>query len=113
MKEYDIDVTDMPIGRAASLGAAYLMGKSEVDFAPNKVADIRVNIRNISKIKVDPKKALQSKYYTHSGYIGNLKSKTLKEKIAYSLDQVFTEMVEGMLPNNKIRAKRLKRLRII
>ncbi len=111
MKEIKIDVTAIPFGRAASQTARILMGKNKVDFAYNKVTDDFVVIENIEKIKIVESKA-NNLYYRHSGYIGNLKSKKLSEIATNDLKGFFTSVVKKMLPDNKLRKSRLKRLRI-
>jgi len=111
MKEHNIDVTGVSFGRAASEVAKILMGKNKTDFAYNKVTDDIVIVENIEKLKIVESK-LSNPYYRHSGYIGNLKKKSLGEISSNDMGAFFTSVVSKMLPDNRLRKARLKRLKI-
>ena len=51
-------------------------------------------------------------YYHHSRYPGGLKEATLAEKQAKDPTFAITHAVRGMLPVNKLRDERLKRLKV-
>ena len=55
MKQLNYDVQGMSIGRAASEVAKMLMGKDDLDFARNRVADVQIHILNCEKLALDPK----------------------------------------------------------
>jgi large subunit ribosomal protein L13 len=111
MKEHTLDVTDIPFGRAASEVAKVLLGKNRPNFAPNIVTDEIIYVENLDKIKI-PATKIRNKYYRHSGYLGNLKTTTLGERVEKDLPGFFRSTVKGMLPDNKLREARLKRLKI-
>ena len=110
IQEQIIDVANISLGRAASDVARILMGKNDLDFARNKVSRVRVTVRNVSLLKMSESKKIKNKYYTHSGYLGNLKSKTLGELFEESPEKMFLKTVSGMLPDNKIKKLRLKNI---
>ena len=110
--EYIIDADKKSIGRVASVAASFLNGKNEVDFTPNKVADVKVRVINISRLKINPRKAIQKKYYTHSGYMGSLKSKTLKEMVSDDVIKLFRNIVKNMLPANRLMKIKMKKLKV-
>jgi len=112
MKKILYDAANQPLGRAASEAAKILLGKNEVDFAPNRVFSCELTIRNINKLKISAKKLEQKEYFSHSGYIGNLRRRRLKELAAADIGKVFYRVVRGMLPANKLRTERLKNLKI-
>lgn len=112
IQEYKIDAKNRILGRLASEAAVLLWGKNKPDFAPNKVPNAKVQIFNISKIKISGKKFEQKLYYSHSGYVGNLKTKTFKEIFEKDPCQVVQRAVLGMLPKNKLRKIMIKNLEL-
>src|SRR5216683_1807327 len=57
-------------------------------------------------------KVEQKVYYSHSGYPGGLKEVPAKRLRESKSDWMIREAVLGMLPKNKLRARRAKKLRI-
>lgn len=111
MKE--IDATNKKLGRIATEAAMALMGKDNPSYEPNQVNTEGVHIINASKIDLDEKKKEQKKYRWYTGYPGGLRERTLEELIAKKgLKDVFEKAIFGMLPNNKLRSKRMKLLKI-
>jgi large subunit ribosomal protein L13 len=51
-------------------------------------------------------------YYRHSGYPGGLKEAKLADKLEKDPESVIVHAVRGMLPDNKLRDGRLKRLKV-
>jgi len=110
-KEYILDAKNKSLGRLASETASILRGKKEVDFAPNRVASVKVKIINLDKIKISEKKIEQKYYKKHSGYPGGLKITPLKKALEKKgIDYVFRKTVMGMLPKNKLQSKIIKNL---
>jgi len=111
--EYTIDAQNKSLGRVASEAAMVLMGKDKANYQPNVVADVKVEIQNASKVKINPKN-LDNKLYKHyTGYPGGLRETPMKKKIekkGYS--EIFEIAVKGMLPANKLRPLMLKNLSI-
>lgn len=111
MKE--IDATNKKLGRIASEAAMSLMGKDKPDYEPNKVNTEGVHILNASKVDIDAKKLSQKKYKWYTGYPSGLKERKLEEVIEKKgFKEVFEKAVFGMLPNNKLRKLRMKKLKI-
>ena len=111
MNEYKLDVNGMPMGRAASEVAKLIIGKNKTDYAPNKLSDAIVVVSNVDKLSFSGRKLIQKKYYTHSGYIGNLKEKSLEDKFEVDPKKLFTQTVKGMLPHNRLGSQMIKKLR--
>lgn len=106
-KTYNFDASSERLGRLASKVAQILKGKNEVDFEPHKNPDIKVLVKNISKIKLSsPFKKTKVQYY-HTNYPGGLREisfKTMGPKKALQL------AVLRMLSKNRLRAKLMKNL---
>ncbi len=110
---YAIDATGKRIGRLASEVAVILQGKKHAAYDPRLPGSDTVAVKNIAKIDVPAKKLLQKKYYRHTTQIGHLKERTMQmmwDKKGPSW--VLRRAVMGMLPKNKLRVKRMKRLTI-
>ncbi|MBL7141648.1 50S ribosomal protein L13 [Patescibacteria group bacterium] len=110
-KVHAIDATDQSLGRLASRIAQLLIGKGKPSYVPNLDLGDIVVVKNVKKIKITGRKLEQKKYYHHSGYPGGLKTRKMKEVFAKSPDQVLHKAVYNMLPKNKLRKPRIKRLR--
>lgn len=111
-KYHTIDASDQVLGRLATRVAGLLMGKDKTVFVNHLDTGDFVNVINAGKVKVTGKKAEQKTYYRHSGYPGGLKAVRLDEMLATHPDRVIEFAVKGMLPQNKLRARMLKRLHI-
>jgi large subunit ribosomal protein L13 len=70
-----------------------------------------VVIKNVAKLKFTGNKFNSKRYFRFTGYLGNLKSATMKEVYAKSPSEVFRKAVMGMLCKNKLRAQQIKRLK--
>lgn len=108
-----IDAEGQSLGRIASRIAVLLQDKHKPEYAPNKVGETFVVVENFNKIK--PFRETKSKtkiYYKHTGYIGHLKETSLEKMWEKDPKKVLQIAVRGMLPKNKLRDKRLKRLTI-
>jgi len=112
MREYKIDATNQSLGRLASKIAIILQGKDNPDYAPNKVAPVKVIVENVSKMKFTGKKFYQKVYRHHTGYLGHLKEKKLREIFEKNPTEVLKRAVLGMLPKNSLRSKRIKNLKM-
>ncbi len=108
--DYIIDATNKKLGRLASEIAVILQGKKSPFYNPRLVSGDRVVVKNVDKIDIAAKKMSGKVYYRHTGYMGHLKERTLKEAWKRSPAAVLKLAVARMLPKNFIRAKRLKKL---
>lgn len=105
-----LDVKDKILGRSASDIALLLMGKNKPNFVRNLDCGDYVVVTNAKDIKVTGTKEGSKKYSRHSGYPGGFKQETLSELRDRRPEEIIKRAVSGMLPQNKLRAKMLKRL---
>ena len=101
-KWYVVDATDKTLGRLATEVANVLRGKNKAIYTPNIDTGDFVIVVNAEKIKVTGKKLDQKIYYTHSDYVGGLKSVSLRDKLAKKPEDVIEHAVKGMLPNGPL-----------
>src|SRR5579871_6738595 len=86
------------------------MGKKKTYFVRNLDCGDYVIVTNAKKVKVTGRKEEQKTYYRHSMYPGGFRAETLKDLRARKPEDIIINAVKGMLPQNKLRAKMLKRL---
>lgn len=109
----EVDAAGRTLGRVASDAASYLLGKRSVKFVKNEITPVRVTIVNARKIVISEKKMKEKEYARYSGYPGGLKFSTMAEVISKKgLNEIINRTVDGMLPRNKLRRERMKRLTI-
>jgi large subunit ribosomal protein L13 len=107
-----LDATDRPLGRLATKAARILIGKDKATFTPYLDSGDHVVVINADKIKMTGNKVEQKVYYSHSGYPGGLKAVPAKRVRETRPEWVVREAIVGMLPKNKLRASRAKKLRV-
>ena len=77
-KWYVVDATDMVLGRLASQVAAVLRGKNKPTYTPHVDTGDYVIIINADKVRMTGKKLQNVKYYHHTGWLGGLKLRLLR-----------------------------------
>lgn len=109
---YVVDAEGKTLGRLASEIAKVLRGKNKPIYTPHIDCGDNVIVINADKIKVTGKKMDQKIYYHHSGWIGGMKTATLKEKLAKKPEEVMYLAVKGMLPKGPLGRSMIKKLHI-
>lgn len=109
---HEIDLKDKVLGRIATEIAKLLMGKSKSNFVRYLDCGDYVVAKNAKLVKVSGNKAMQKKYYSHSGYPMGFKEVSYQRMSENKPENIIMEAVKGMLPQNKLRASMLKRLYI-
>ncbi len=106
-----IDAKDMTLGRVASAAAKALLGKHSATFAKNVVAQDGVTVVNASQVRISGTKVKDKVYLRYSGYPGGQKKETYAMLTARKGEsEVIRKAVLGMLPKNRLQAKRIKML---
>jgi large subunit ribosomal protein L13 len=109
---YIVDATGKILGRLASKIAHVLTGKHKPQYTPHIDCGDFVVIVNADKFRVTGKKMTDKIYYSHSFYPGGLKKISLELMLEKHPERVMYHAVSGMLPKNRLRARRLRRLKI-
>ncbi len=107
-----IDATNKVLGKLATQVANLLMGKHKPTFSRHLDMGDYVVVINAEKVRVTGNKAEQKFYYRHSGYPGGFKSISLEEMLKTHPTRVIEHAVRGMLPQNRLRARMMKHLRV-
>lgn len=109
---YVVDASGKVLGRLASKIALLLIGKHRPQYTPHIDSGDYVVVINADKFRVTGKKFKDKIYYSHSFHPGGLKKINLELMLEKHPERVMFHAVSGMLPKNRLRARRLKRLKI-
>lgn len=107
-----LDAKEEALGRLATKAARFLTGKHKPTYTPHLDSGDFVVVINAAKVKITGAKLEQKRYYRHSGYPGGFREITLEEQMAKDPTKVIHHAVAGMLPPNKLKDRRLVRLKI-
>ena len=105
-----IDVKNKVLGRISTDIAQKLIGKSKPYYVGHLDVGDYVVVINAKNIKVTGKKEEKKIYTRYSGYPGGLKEEKLGDLRKRKPEKIIRHSVSGMLPKNKLRRRRLKRL---
>jgi large subunit ribosomal protein L13 len=107
-----LDANGVVLGRLATRVARLLIGKDKPNYTPFLDSGDHVIVINAERIKLTGNKIDQKIYYHHSGHPGGLKEIPIRALMQRRPEEVVREAVLGMLPKNKLRARRAKKLRV-
>ena len=107
-----VDATDKVLGRLAAEIAYRLRGKHKPEFTPHVDTGDYIVVVNASKLRVTGNKALDKKYYRHSGYPGGIKETTFEKLHARFPNRVLEKAVKGMLPKGPLGYAMARKLKI-
>lgn len=99
-------------GRIATQIAMRLIGKSKPGFTPHIDSGDFVMVKNAGKLLFTGRKLEQKDYLHHTMYPGGLKRAPMKHIFEGDPAEVIRRAVFGMLPKNKHRVARMRRLKI-
>lgn len=107
-----IDADGAIMGRFATKIAELLMGKHKRNYSPHVDMGDYVVVINAAKVKFTGKKRQQKKYQKHSGYPGGFREVSLENLMQKNPARVIELAVRRMLPDNRLRDKRMRRLKV-
>lgn len=110
---YLVDAKDRVLGRVSSETVKILTGKHKVDYVPHLDMGDYVVLINAKDVVLTGKKKKQKVYRRHSGYPGGFKEVKFKKLISESPEKVIELAVSGMLPDNRLKSPRMRRLKVV
>ncbi len=107
-----VDAKDKVLGRLSSRVASVLAGKTKPNYVPHLDNGDYVIVINADKIKLTGNKLRDKMYYSHSGYIGNLRAASAGEILEKYPERILESSIKGMLPKNKLGRKMFLNLKV-
>ena len=107
-----IDADGRSLGRVATRAAAMLAGKHRPDYTPHEDTGDFVVVINAEKVAVTGAKLDDKMYHRFTGYVGNLKTTSLKDMLATHPERVIEIAVKGMLPKNPLGRAMYRKLKV-
>ncbi len=107
-----VDLNKQSLGRVATQIATFLQGKHKSLYVPYLDVGDYVVVVNAKLTTLSGKKPQTKQYARYSGYPGGLRVKSFTALMKKNPTEVIRHAVSGMLPKNKLRARRLTRLYI-
>lgn len=107
-----IDAQNLVLGRLASQIALRLRGKHKPEYTPHVDTGDFIVVVNASKLRVTGNKALDKKYFRHTGYPGGIYETNFAKMQAKFPERVLEKAVKGMLPKGPLGYAMLKKLKV-
>ena len=107
-----VDVDGATLGRVASRIAMVLRGKHKPTYTTNGDTGDFVVVVNAAKVHLTGNKLADKTYYSHSGYLGGLKSIKAGDLLDKEPEALITKAVWGMLPKGPLGRKMFKKLKV-
>ncbi len=109
---YIVDAENKTLGRIATEIASRLRGKHKAEYTPHVDTGDYIVVINAEKVKVTGAKTTDKMYYTHSGYMGGIKSISFDKLIAKKPEMVIELAVKGMLPRGPLGRAMFRKLKV-
>lgn len=106
------DAEGQVLGRLASQIATVVQGKDKPTYTPYREDGDMCIVLNAKDVCVTGRKMTNKFYRWHTGYVGHLKERSLKDQMVKDPTEVIRKAVLRMLPRNKLRNDRDRKLRI-
>lgn len=109
---FEVDAAGKNLGRLSTEIARVLTGKHKPTYSPHIDMGDHVVVINAEQIVLTGKKLTDKFYWRHSGYPGSLRLVSASDMLKRHPERVIEHAVKGMLPNNKLRALRMGKLKV-
>ena len=107
-----VDATNKVLGRLAAEVARRLRGKHKPEYTPHVDTGDFIIVVNADKLRVTGNKALDKKYYRHTGYPGGIRERNFTELQNQFPERVLEKAVKGMLPKGPLGYAMIKKLKV-
>ncbi|MEO6065133.1 MAG: 50S ribosomal protein L13 [Lysobacterales bacterium] len=107
-----VDASGKTLGRLATELARRLRGKHKPIYTPHIDTGDYMVVINAEQIAVTGNKLADKKYHRFTGYVGNLKTFSLRTMLADHPERVIEIAVKGMLPKNTLGRAMFRKLKV-
>ncbi|WP_150139422.1 50S ribosomal protein L13 [Candidatus Enterovibrio escicola] len=109
---YIVDAEGKTLGRLATQIASRLRGKHKPEYTPHVDTGDYIVVINADKVTVTGAKATDKMYYSHSGYMGGIKSISFNKLIMKKPEMIIELAVKGMLPRGPLGRAMFRKLKV-
>lgn len=111
-EKHSIDAAGKPLGRLASEVAVLLRGKHKPSWQRHLDQGDFVEVVNVDQLIVTGNKATDKLYHHHTQYPGGIRTASFQARVEKpnGYEDVLTDAVRRMLPDNRLRPSMMKRL---
>lgn len=109
---YQIDATDLVMGRLSAKLATILMGKHKPVYTPHHDTGDFIVVTNAKKLKITGEKADNKFFRRFSGYPSGQTVRSYSWMIENQPELLLERSVRRMLPKNKLGQQMLKKLKV-
>ena len=107
-----VDAAGKTLGRLSTEIARRLRGKHKPEYTPHCDTGDYIVVINAQKVHVTGAKLDDKMYHRFTGYVGNLKTTSLKDLLATYPERVIEIAVKGMLPKNPLGREMYRKLKV-
>jgi large subunit ribosomal protein L13 len=107
-----VDAAGKTLGRLSTEIARRLRGKHKPEYTPHCDTGDYIVVVNAQKVHVTGAKLDDKMYHRFTGYVGNLKTMSLKDLLATHPERVIEIAVKGMLPKNPLGREMYRKLKV-
>lgn len=111
-KWYVVDAKDQVVGRLATVIARVLIGKHKPTFTRHADTGDFVVVLNADKVVFTRTKWDKKLYRDHTGYVSGLKTKTAREMLQRSPEEILRRAVWGMTNGSSLARHQMKKLKL-
>lgn len=109
---HHVDAADAVLGRLATRVALLLLGKHRAEWQRHLVAPVYVVVTNTDRVALTGKKEQQKLYRHHTGYPSGVRTQAAAAVRQRDSRRLVRIAVEGMLPKNSLRPRRMTHLKL-
>ena len=109
---YLVNAEGKTLGRLATALAHHLRGKHKPIYTPHVDTGDYLVVINAEKVATTGRKLTDKQYHRFTGYIGNLKTTSLRDMLAKHPERVLEIAVKGMLPKTPLGRAMFKKLKV-
>ncbi|MDD1792014.1 50S ribosomal protein L13 [Enterovibrio norvegicus FF-33] len=109
---YIVDAEGKTLGRIATEIASRLRGKHKPEYTPHVDTGDYIVVINADKVTVTGAKFTDKIYYSHSGYIGGIKSISFDKLQVKKPEMIIELAVKGMLPRGPLGRAMFRKLKV-
>ncbi|MFD2229267.1 50S ribosomal protein L13 [Alkalimarinus sediminis] len=107
-----VDAAGKTLGRLSTEIARRLRGKHKPEYTPHVDTGDYIVVINCEKIRVTGNKEKDKTYYSHTGYMGGIKSISFEKLIQKAPERVIQTSVKGMLPKGPLGRAMFKKMKV-